>query len=157
MQSRVRLLSLPSPDWHTFVSFFKEVVGRSPTRDCDARNEKVGSPSSFYNTLKDCLGPEAEQHYNISFILEISEEILISLLLKFSKQLTFAPLAVNKKETVFICFVTGSLSDIKTVIVTGSKDTELRYLVNQMYVLLDKAGLIQASRKELGDGTFIVE
>lgn len=153
MNIRVRLLSLPSPDWTTYVHFVSEVVGISPTRGNDERKEIVGSPSSFLSSLKDLLKEKAGKHYLINFVAHIPIEMLLKL---YEYDLEISHIATDKKENEFLVFISGVLIDFKKLLTEGSRDDDLRLLCDKIAILLDQQNLIILKRKELNDGTFLI-
>ncbi|MFX1512752.1 MAG: hypothetical protein ACFFCQ_09215 [Promethearchaeota archaeon] len=170
-ESKVIPVATTIVSWNTFLKYFHDFTGHSPSKGLDSSGQKLSDHARFIVSLEEAvklipLDPlktletaSTLDHLSLSFII-ISRNIVI---LKLNELTNLHILSSKTKDKQRIAYCTGTLRQWKEMILLLSKkniDIELRYIANLCFNILINTGLkyifAQYQRKSLGDNTYLL-
>jgi hypothetical protein len=169
MDTVVQPLALTQIDWDTYINFFQEVIGRSPTHDLDAHLMQVGELDSFIASLAVGIDPRQAlrnnntvlKHVSAGFMTNATSETIRVIMETGIAGITYTDYARGNPR--FFSILSGTVEDWKNTILslcTPATSFEVRFVVNSCCLYLEKASLFEVfgnyGKDTLSDKTFIL-
>ena len=164
MDFEIYPLSIPQCDWQTFSKVCQSTLGFNPIKSLDKAGLDIKDSKSFLRMLdltgqplKELKDNQALDHFSISFIADVNEDILIGLL----NHTELRVLTRNKGRKI-LAVISGSLRQWQDAIIQCcQKDREyaLRLVMSKCRGHFESSGYAELwshlKTQQLEDGTLI--
>lgn len=161
MNYEIYPLAITTPEWGIFDHVCQNYFNKQPIKVIDGSILDPNDPAAFLGLLDLEFEPvkalrESRHvlcHYSVSFLLVV-DELALHQIANYTKLHVISKRARGR----FVAIVSGTLDTWYQAIITGCKEYEIRWLMNEIYTKFKSAGFREIfeglRRRDLPDGTF---